>query len=309
MRIAVLHQELAADAAVDELDVLVQVDAVEASLRRGGHEVERVAVSLDLGALRDALARIAPDVAFNLVETLGGTGQLCPAVPAMLAADGYAFTGADAIAMAVTTDKRATKRWLEAAGIAVPSTRGPEAARYVVKPANEDASIGIEVVSGRAAAEAKARGGRIFERYIEGRELAVAAFGDDDPVILPPSEIRFTGDWTERPRIVGYAAKWTPGTFEYDNTVRSFDFSGYDGPLLDRVRSIAKDCWRALDLSGYARVDLRVDEDGTPWVLEVNANPCLSPDAGFAAALAAGGIGYDDVIARLVAVAMERRGS
>ena len=76
--------------------------------------------------------------------------------------------------------------------------------------------------------------------------------------------------------------------------------------LAERLHRVALDCWALFRLDGYARVDFRVDERGRPWVLEVNANPCLSPDAGFAAALAEAGIGYEAAVARLVDDALER---
>jgi D-alanine-D-alanine ligase len=120
--------------------------------------------------------------------------------------------------------------------------------------------------------------------------------------VLPVAEIRFEGFPTAKPTIVGYAAKWHPQSFEYRNTVRRF---GIEPELAARLIGIARDCWQLFGLAGYARVDFRVDAAGTPWVLEVNANPCLSPDAGFAAALAQAGIAYVDAIAWLVADARQ----
>ena len=89
-----------------------------------------------------------------------------------------------------------------------------------------------------------------------------------------------------KPKIVGYAAKWDERAMEFAGTPRKFDFPKTDAPLLDWLRTLAVECWRLFDLAGYARVDFRVDSGGQPWILEINANPCLSPDAGFAAALA-----------------------
>ena len=108
------------------------------------------------------------------------------------------------------------------------------------------------------------------------------------------------GGWGGRPKIVNYDCKWNEDSFEYQNTQRVFEFNEDDGPLLERLAGIAKGCWLAFKLRGYARVDFRVDAKGEPWVLEVNTNPCLSPDAGFAFALERAGIAYADAIDRIL---------
>ena len=119
---------------------------------------------------------------------------------------------------------------------------------------------------------------------------------------LPPAEIDFAAFPDDKPHIVGYRAKWDADSFEYHHTPRRFDFPANDRPLLDRLSQLAIQCWREFGLRGYARVDFRVDEAGRPWILEINANPCLSPDAGFAAAVEQAGIGYDQAIERIVNV-------
>ena len=116
----------------------------------------------------------------------------------------------------------------------------------------------------------------------------------------PPAEIDFSAFPPGKPRIVGYAAKWRDDCFEFQHTPRRFDFDPSDGPLLERLRGLARECWRLFGLRGWARVDFRVDAAGQPWILEVNANPCLSPDAGFAAALARASISFDEAIRRIL---------
>jgi D-alanine-D-alanine ligase len=117
---------------------------------------------------------------------------------------------------------------------------------------------------------------------------------------LPPAETLFRDYPPGKPRIVDYAAKWDAASFEYNNTLRRFEFPATDAALLARLRAVALACARLFDLHGYARVDVRVDAAGTPWVLEVNANPCLSPDAGFAAAAAAAGLDGTAVLQRIL---------
>jgi len=117
--------------------------------------------------------------------------------------------------------------------------------------------------------------------------------------VLPPAEIdfrRFGPDW---PRIVDWEAKWIETSCGYRNADRSFTFRDADAGLLAELRRLALAACRACGLESYARVDFRVDAAGRAWVLEVNANPCLSPDAGFAAAAAAAGLSYDALIARI----------
>src|SRR5260221_3800681 len=119
----------------------------------------------------------------------------------------------------------------------------------------------------------------------------------------------------EMPRVVASAAKWAPPSFEYKNPSRGYDFPAAGAALLERLSATALACARLFDLHGYARVDVRVDAAGTPWVLEVNANPCLSPDAGFAAAAAAAGLDGPAVLQRIIgdlvgtAAAAPRRGT
>ena len=148
-------------------------------------------------------------------------------------------------------------------------------------------------------------GGEWFaERFVAGRELNVALLATaDGPRALPIAEMLFKDFPPGKPRIVGYAAKWDAASFEYRNTVRSF---AVEPALVERAQRIALDCWDLFALDGYARVDLRVDESGVPWVLEINANPCLAPDAGFAVAAAETGIDFQTTVAAVLEDALRR---
>jgi D-alanine-D-alanine ligase len=122
----------------------------------------------------------------------------------------------------------------------------------------------------------------------------------DGPQVLPPAEIDFSGLAAGKPRIVGYRAKWKADSPEYQATPRRFDFAPADRPLLDELAELARSAWQCFGLRGYARVDFRVDRQGRPWILEVNVNPCLSPDAGFAAAVDRAGLPFCQAIARIL---------
>lgn len=313
MKIAVLHQHVPDDAKPDERDVLDEAQAVSRALITRGHTVELWPCTLDLGALEQRLPTI--DLAFNLVETLGGSGRLVHLVPALLEARGVPFTGSSSSALMLTSNKPLAKRLLAAAGVPVPPPHTEATGRCIVKPIWEDASLGIDddaVVPSRAvAAERLAERGPDWfaEAYVPGRELNVALLeGIDGVEVLPVAEIVFEGAWGGKPRIVGYAAKWEPESFEYQNMRRTFDLPAQDAALVERLREVARQCWHTLELSGYARVDLRVREDGRPFVLELNANPCISPDAGFTGSVEAAGIDYADAVQRIVEVALHKKG-
>ena len=141
------------------------------------------------------------------------------------------------------------------------------------------------------------------ERFIRGREFNLSVLaGPAEPEVLAPAEIDFSAFPVGKARMVGYRAKWVEDSFEYSNTPRRFEFGAADAPLLANLEQLARATFVAMGLSGYARVDFRVDDEG-PWILEVNANPCITPDAGFPAALTQSGIRYKDAIARIVAAA------
>jgi D-alanine-D-alanine ligase len=146
------------------------------------------------------------------------------------------------------------------------------------------------------------------EVFIPGREFNLSLLnGPSGPEILPPAEIMFEDFGAEKLPIVGYRAKWDTESYEYHHTPRRFAFPPEDAVLLNRLQSIAVRCWEIFGLNGYARVDFRVDVQGRPWVLEINSNPCLSPDAGFAAAVSQAGLTYNEAIERIVMDAKAKR--
>jgi D-alanine-D-alanine ligase len=328
VRALLLHDALGPDARPDERDVRAQIEAVGAALAGLGFESTLQPVDLDLGRVAREIEAARPDLVVNLVESLAGEGRLIHLVPCLLDALGVAYTGCPGEALLLTTHKVLAKRWLVSHGLPTPGwyeadptgrTAVREAGRYLVKSIWEDASLGLDdaaVVELRAGDDvtallhgrAASLGGAAFaERYVEGREFNLALLeGPEGTWGLPPSEILFDTFPPGKPRIVGYAAKWDPDAFEFRATPRRLRFPEEDGKLLDELERLALGCWELFGLAGYARVDFRVDEEGRPWILEVNANPCLSPDAGFAAAAAEAGLSPRDVVERLVAAARRR---
>lgn len=333
MRVSVVHNAVTDDGPADELDVLDQVDAVREALQALGHGADTLPADLELEQLRDQLEAQRPDLVFNLVESLGGHGRLIHLVPSLLDALGMAYTGAPAEAIWLTSHKVMAKERMVAAGLPTPPWAGPypqglpsglslrqalrcETAgqRWIIKSLWEHASVGLEadnVVEGACdqsleqamAVRAPFLGGVCFaEAFVEGREFNLSVLaGPQGPQVLPPAEIIFEGYAADQPRIVGYRAKWDADSEEFRNTPRSFDFGPDDRPLLAELQGLALQCWQLFGLRGYARVDFRVDAHGHPWILEINANPCLSPDAGFAAALARAGIKFARAVKWIVA--------
>lgn len=322
MHAVVLHDDLPAGARADEVDVFAQAAEFEAALAALGYRTSRLAFTLDLGAVRAALGARAPALVVNLVEAVAGLGRLQHLAPALLDTLRLPYTGAPTEALFLTTNKLLTKRTLRLQGLPTPDWIDPDGTDgrttlspgpYILKPVAEDASVGLEddavvQVGDRAELEQHVRtraaslGLDVFaERYIPGREFNVALLArPEGPEVLPIAEIHFVDYPPGRPRLVGYRAKWDVESFEYTHTPRSFAFPAQDAPLLAELARLACACWALFGLRGYARVDFRVDADGQPWILEVNANPCLSPDAGFAAAAAQAGWGSRDVVGRIV---------
>jgi D-alanine-D-alanine ligase len=324
VKIAILHDASASTGRPDEQDAIVQVRWVEGVLGARGVETARVPVTLDLESARAALEAIAPDAVFNLVESVGGHGRLIHLAPALLECMAIPFTGSPSAPVFVTTHKTLTKRMLRAAGLPTPDwteaggpsswTSPPEHGSVIVKPVCEDASVGIDDDSvtavfakdeiQRRLARAGRPGEYFAEGYIDGREFNVAMLEvDGEPVVLPPAEMTFDGYPASRPRIVGYKAKWEHDSFEYVHTVRRFDFPAADATLVEHVKDLCRACWRLFGIRGYARVDFRVDAKSRPFILEVNANPCLSPNSGFAAAADRAGLAGADVVDRIVRAA------
>jgi len=323
----VLHDPVSHDAAPDRLDTLAQVQSVSRALEQLGWNTERVTFDLQVQNVVERLRDRRPALAFNLVESVDGDARLLHWSAALLEHLQLPFTGCGSRAIFTTGDKLLAKRVMRDGGIPTPAwcqigdlktchdfDDGP----WIIKPVSEDASVGLDAESvvdepGVLAARLRSRtaryGGAWFaERYIDGREFNLSLIaGPGGPEVLPVAEIEFVDFPADRPRIVDYEAKWEEQSVAYQGTRRRFDFPARDKALISRLRTVALHCWTLFGLRGYARVDLRVDSKGAPWVLEVNANPCLTPDAGFAAAAAKADISYTALIDRLLPVRRDRK--
>lgn len=328
VNVVILHDGAAATGRPDEQDVRVQVELVADALRASGHVTWELAVDLDLERTRRALTAGGAELAVNLVEAVHGHGRLIHLVPALLDAMDLPYTGAPTEAMFLTSHKTLCKRlllqvhestppWIEGDGSAHGAPTFP--GRFLVKSVWEDASLGlddeavVDVDDAFALGEAiqrfaPAMGGEAFgETWVEGREFNVALLEIGGSLqVLPVAEMRFVDYPEGKPTLVGYRAKWDGDSFEAHHTVRRFGLPAKDRVLRSRLEDTALRVCERFGLTGYARVDFRVDAQGRPWILELNPNPCLSPDAGFMAAASRAGITPDDVVDALVHGALAR---
>ena len=303
----------------DEADTVEAALAISETLRGLGYQSDLVHVGLDMTPIED-MARRQPLAVFNLVEAINADFRLQPMAPAIYERLRIPYTGCSFDAIVSAMSKTRSKHVMKAAAIATPvwidGIRNPLPAdtTVLVKSDSEHASIGIDsssvVMAGEAQRVIREReakfGGRFFaEVFIEGREFNVAMVeGPDGPQALPIPEIQFIDYPDGKPRIVDYDAKWKVDSFAYANTPRAFGIEAADPKLARKLKKMALDVWRAFGLSGYARVDFRVDAFGKPWAIDVNTNPCITPDAGFATTASEAGISYPQLIERIVNAAL-----
>jgi len=319
--VLILHHPVPDGANPDDQDVLDQAEAVDEELKKMGYTTQIIPFDLSKKSFATKLKKLNPVCVFNLVECINGDGQLIHLACSYLDHLKIPYTGAGAEAMFITSNKVLAKRWMRLMEIPTPEwivpgkqieCEPPFPSRYILKAQWEDASIGLDsesVVDVKGLDEllellrvkAQKLGKPCFaEHYIDGREFNLALLADvNGPEVLPPAEITF--DYPEgMPRIVDYKAKWIEGSPEYEGTTRVLDFPDHDIQLLEELKKLALKCWEGFDLRGYARVDVRVDSNNNPWVLEINANPCISPNGGFMAASEKVGILYHEIVERIV---------
>ena len=322
MKVLILHDTIPETAPQDQKDGLVQAAMVAEALGRLGYDPLSVPFSLDVLSFVDTLRSTRPAFVFNLVESVNGSGRLIHMAPAVMDQLGIPlYRGKHGCALPhLQQGDRETSHGL--AGLPTPewySIEGlegielPHEGPYIIKSVWEHASIGMAEDSvlrtrdGTALLErihgkADRFGGQWFaERFVEGRELNLSLLASDGrPDLLPPAEIVFRHYPADKVKMVCYRAKWEEASFEYRHTTRSFDLGAADAALLEELERLARACWDLFKPRAYARVDFRVDGEGRPWILEVNVNPCLSPDAGFAAAAERAGLNMETVVRRII---------
>ena len=319
MKVAILFDGASAFAGSPDQEILGTVEAVTVSLTAEGNSVVRIPVHPDARWI-DKLRRARVDLVFNLCESIDGVAALEPAVISVLELFGLPYTGSSSWTTSLCLRKHVVNGALERSGLpipkfavvrrggAIPSVGFPA----ICKPAAEDASIGVEQRSVvRTSRELTERVSSMLDRwdevlvqqYVEGREVNVGVLGE---AVLPIAEIDFgrmpKGMW----RIVTYRSKWETGS---DEDIGSAPRCPARLPVAvaTQARRAAVAAWRLVGGSGYGRVDMRIDERGRPWILEVNSNPDIAPDAGLARMARVAGIEYGALVRRVCELGLQRK--
>jgi D-alanine-D-alanine ligase len=305
--------------------VLNRLQAVKKALISLGYRVKAMEMKEDVSPMVGRILRSGAELIFNLCEEFRGQSRLEMNVAALLELLDIPFSGSSSLVLGLSQDKGKTKSILAHHGVPTPlytvwpPGKPPSTSHLrfplIVKPLQEDASLGIDndaLVKDSASLLRQAEKihrlhdqPALVEEYIEGRELNVSILGNETPQVLPISEIDFSTLPKGLPKICGYEAKWVENSPEFHHTIPRCP-----APLpvkLERlVREVALQAYRAMECRDYGRVDIRLSPDGTPYVLEINANPDISPDAGMPRSAKAAGLTYPELIGRIADLAWAR---
>jgi len=308
-----------------EADVADVARRVAEGLVRHDFDAWPLPVSPPIGKVLGKLANPSPDLVFNLVEGFGGQSIGEAHFSGLLELLGLPYTGCPPEAQSLCQSKGKTKALLKGLGLPtapfaivradepIPRWVGPWP--VLLKPEAEDASLGIDQSSVvqfaegmvEGVAQLRVRHGRdvLIESYLPGREFNVGVLALPEPEALPIAEIVYQsppGSWP----ILTYAAKWDEGSLE-DRNSQPVCPAEVEPSLGARLADLAVEAFQATGCRDYARVDFRLDADGSPMILEVNPNPDIGPGAGWARAIRASGRDYDATLARLAVQAGRRR--
>ena len=337
MRILILHNELMLNAQHPEADAEHEVvwvaEILETILREAGFEVSRMGLGAQPDALIERLRREKTDAVFNLFEHCAEHPADEEWVSELLEWMAVPFTGNTSHTVAVARKKHLAKGLMAAAGLPTPAycvidqldsplldagTGGPLAAlRFpvIVKPSGQDASEGIDqgsVVQDVAAVRARAqkllqqyREPVLVEEFIRGRELSVSVIENPGLQALPACEILFTDPDPAVWPILTYDAKWKPDTREYDQTPPRYP-ADVAPELAAQLGRLAQRAFQVLGCRDYARVDFRVDATGQPYIIELNPNPDISPNAMLSGSLGSAGLRHADFVVTLARRAIAR---
>ncbi len=295
------------------------------TLLKLGHDVHVFGVHDDIAPLVARVQKDRPDVVFNLCESFNADRKHEPNLTALLELLGVPYTGASPAALSLCKDKGMTKKVLAFHDLRVPrfavSSRSRPARRTpkgfafpgICKPLARESSEGIahaSIVNTEEECLGRLKflhdhfeGDAIVEEFIDGRELYVGILGNERLTVLPPTELHFKQLPEGTPRILTYRAKWDEA-YRKKYGIDSDTAKNLDKATLDQINDTCRSAYRLLKLSGYARVDLRLDEAGQAVILEVNPNPSIKKKDDFAWAARKAGITYDELIERIVGLAL-----
>jgi len=313
------------DVDVTEAEWKTEFDVVT-TLRNLGHEVQCLGVGSDLGVVRNAIAEGQPHAVFNLLEDFHDVPIYDQNVVSYLELLGVPYTGCNSRGLMLARDKGISKKLLYYHRIPVPEftvfrmgspVRRPARLAFplIVKSLTKEGSAGIaqtslvsddEKLAERVALiHKRQRTDAIAERYIDGRELYVGVLGNQRLMVLPIWELLFTKVPEEAPRIATERVKWD-AAYRTRHGIKSSLAKGLPDALVARIKVLCKRIYRVLELSGYARIDLRLDSEGRVYVLEANPNPQLAYGEDFAESAERAGVKYDGLLQRIVNLALQR---
>lgn len=311
---------------LSEIGVLEEKEDISRALQSLGYKTKIFNIDGDISRLLNFIKEEDPDVIFNLCESVDNNAIHEMHIAGIYELLHVQYTGSGPLTLGTALNKTRVKEILLYHGLPTPQFQIVKshlrlnlnenlAFPLIVKPSREDASIGIttdSVVHSLADLRKRVKAiveqydqPALVEEYIDGRELNVAVMGNHKPEALPISEIDMSTLPEEYPRIITYNAKWLKGTPEYENTVGVCP-APLPSDVEKQVKQIALQAYRLIGCRDYARIDIRLNKKNQPYVLEVNPNPDISDDAGFARSARAAGMTFEDFVGRVVECALER---
>jgi D-alanine-D-alanine ligase len=325
--LALVHDHLVPPEDTTGIDILeaewkMEYDVIE-TLREIGHEVRVLGINDNLGGIRPTVGLFKPHIVFNLMEAFAGVTTFDQNVVSYLELLGLPYTGCNPRGLILARDKALSKKLLAYHRIRVPEFTVVRPGRKVslpkrltfpliVKSLFFEASTGISQASVVENHEQLARRvtfihdklgtAAIVEQFIDGRELYVGVIGNERLDVLPPWEMSFAQMPDNRWKIATERVKWST-QYQKKNGIMT-DRAKLDGATIERMQRMAKRAYRALDLSGYARIDVRMDEDGQLYILEANPNPNMAYGEDFSESAEAQGISYERLLDRIIALGL-----
>jgi D-alanine-D-alanine ligase len=292
---------------VREAEWKMEYDVIE-TLREAGHEVRVLGIHDDLTGIRPTSSEFTPHIVFNLLEAFAGVTTFDQNVVSYLELLRLAYTGCNPRGLILARDKALSKKLLAYHRIPVPDFS-------VIRPGRKPVlsqrlrfplivkSLYVEQLGRRVSfIHEKLGTAAIVEQFVDGRELYVGVIGNERLDVMPVWEMSFVQMPENRWKIATERVKWSTQYQKKHGIVT--DRARLDPATADRIQRIAKRTYRALDLSGYARVDVRMDADGRVYVLEANPNPNLAYGEDFAESAEVSGVSYERLLERIIALGL-----
>jgi D-alanine-D-alanine ligase len=307
-------------------DLVTMIRAIARALRKLGHKVQVLHLADDLFAFQRKLRWFAPDVVFNQYDDVVHGALYEMRVTALIQMMGIPLTGSPSLALGLSRYKYMSASLLHGGGVPIPDDsrllhRAKEVDEYnwnfpvIVQPSQEHAGIGTDrksVVYSKTALKARVshilrdlKQPAIAQKFLPGREFNVSVLGGNKLRVLPLAEVDYSELPGHIPPIMSYAAKFLENTIEYQN-IDVICPAVVDTATAKAIETTALRAFRSVGGWGYGRVDIRLDEEGRPRVLEVNCNPCLEEDVALARSALHAGIDYPHLLQRIVEAALER---